>query len=94
MNRIIYLAAALSIASTVQSAMAQEASLPTQQSQSGSSQNSSTSENSGMGPDSSGRTAAGGPVGLTRSEVRRQLYQAERSGQLQSLDRTLYQGGS
>ncbi|MGF6241762.1 hypothetical protein P3T42_003516 [Paraburkholderia sp. GAS38] len=48
--------------------------------------------NSGVGMDTSGQTAAGSPAGLTRQEVKRELYQAETDGQIKMLNRTVYNG--
>jgi hypothetical protein len=45
-----------------------------------------------VGMDTSGQTAAGAPVGLTRAEVKRELYQAETDGELKTLNRTVYNG--
>jgi hypothetical protein len=42
--------------------------------------------------DTAGQTAAGAPGGLTRQEVKRELYQAEADGQIKTLNRTVYNG--
>jgi hypothetical protein len=36
--------------------------------------------------------ASGAPAGLTRAEVKQDLYQAETDGQMKTLNRTVYRG--
>lgn len=95
MNRIAYLALALCVVAGATSAFAQEAAPSTMQQPPSVSDSASTgAADSGMGTEVNGQTAAGAPAELTRGEVKQQLYRAERSGQLQNLNRTLYEGGS
>ncbi|WP_144141246.1 hypothetical protein [Paraburkholderia sp. BCC1884] len=95
MKRIAYLAVAVSMVACAPSVFAQSASPDSaQQPVANSNQVATGAADSGMGTGVSGQSAAGGPAGLTRGDVKQQLFQAERSGQLQNLNRTLYEGGS
>lgn len=95
MNRIAYFAVAVSIAASAPSVFAQEAAPPAgDQPTLTSVPAANGAVDSGMGTGVSGQSAAGGPAGLTRGEVKQQLFQAEKDGQMKSLDRTLYEGGS
>jgi Domain of unknown function (DUF4148) len=42
--------------------------------------------------DTNGQVASGAPAGLTRAEVKQDLYQAETDGQMKTLNRTVYRG--
>lgn len=90
MLRIAYIAVAVSAIACAAPVFAQDAPNDTQPAATVG--NGST--NSGVGMDTSGQTAAGAPAGLTREQVKRELYNAETDGQLKTLNRTIYNGGS
>ncbi|MGA3249958.1 MAG: hypothetical protein ABSD12_17660 [Paraburkholderia sp.] len=100
MSRIAYIAVAVSAIACAAPVFAQDAPSATQPATTvgnGNANgvvNTSAPSNSGVGMDTSGQTAAGAPAGLTRAEVKRELYQAETDGELKTLNRTVYNGGS
>ncbi|HEY1999968.1 hypothetical protein [Paraburkholderia sp.] len=94
MIRIAYIAATASLIICAAPAFAQDVNNGTQQAPAAA-MNSNTSvarADTGVGMDMSGQSASGSPVGLTRSQVRQQLIQAEQDGQLKYLNGTLYKG--
>jgi hypothetical protein len=94
MFRIVYIAAAVTAIACAAPAFAQDTPAAPQSAASMNTDNTSATSNSGVGMDMSGQSAAGSPAGLTRAEVKRELYQAEQDGELKRLDSTIYQGGS
>jgi hypothetical protein len=95
MFRIAYIAAAVSALTCAAPVFAQDApSMPQPTATAGNDTTTNAANNSGVGMDMSGQTAAGSPAGLTRAEVKRELYQSEQDGELKRLDRTIYNGGS
>jgi hypothetical protein len=94
MFRIAYIAVAVSAIACAAPVFAQDAPSATQPAATvgSGSANSADTSNSGVGMDMSGQTAAGAPGGLTRQEVKRELYQAETDGQIKYLNRTVYNG--
>jgi hypothetical protein len=98
MFRIAYIAVAVSVIACTAPVFAQDAPSATQPAaavgngSANSAGNSNSTANSGVGMDMSGQTAAGAPGGLTRQEVKRELYQAETDGQIRYLNRTVYNG--
>jgi hypothetical protein len=94
MIRIAYIAAAVSVMTCVAPAFAQDtqnAPQPAATSNTGN-DNANSNQNSGVGMDTNGQVASGSPSGLTRAEVKQDLYQAETDGQMKTLDRTIYKG--
>lgn len=94
MIRIAYIAATASVIMCASPAFAQADNGGTQQAPAAA-MNTNTNvapADSGVGMDTSGQSVAGSPGGLTRGEVKRQLYQAEQDGQLKYLNSTLYKG--
>lgn len=96
MIRIAYIAAAVSALACAAPVFAQDAPAMPQSAATVGNDNTNVNaaNTSGVGMDTSGQTAAGSPAGLTRAEVKRELYQAETDGEIKRLDRTIYNGGS
>jgi hypothetical protein len=94
MFRIAYIAVAVSAIACAAPVFAQDAPSATQPAATvgNSTDNTNATSSSGVGMDMSGQTAAGAPAGLTRQEVKRELYQAETDGELKTLNRTVYNG--
>lgn len=94
MNRIAYIAAAVSVMTCAAPVFAQDVPVTPQQAapMTNDSDNGNNAANSGVGMDTSGQMAAGSPAGETRMDVKRQLYQAETDGQLKTLNHTVYNG--
>jgi hypothetical protein len=94
MNRIAYIAAAVSVMACAAPVFAQDVPTTPQQPAPvmNDNANANNAANSGVGMDTSGQTAAGSPAEETRQDVEQQLYQAETDGQIKTLDRTVYNG--
>ena len=94
MIRIAYIAAAVSVMTCAAPVFAQDtpnAPQPATTSNMGN-DNANSNQNSGAGMDTNGQVASGAPAGLTRAEVKQDLYQAETDGQMKTLNRTVYRG--
>jgi hypothetical protein len=98
MFRIAYIAIAVSAIACAAPVFAQDAPSATQPATTVGNGNANSADNtnaissSGVGMDTSGQAVAGAPAGLTRQEVKRELYQAETDGELKTLNRTVYNG--
>jgi len=94
MIRIAYIAAAVTVMTCAVPAFAQDVQNAPQPAANPnmSNDNANSNQNSGVGMDTNGQVASGAPTGLTRAEVKQDLYQAETDGQMKTLNRTVYRG--
>ena len=94
MTRIAYVAATVGFLVCSAQAFAQNASGTGQPAAVVPIESTNDAAHSGTGTDTNGQSAAGASTGLTRAEVKEELYRAEQDGELKRLYSTIYDGGS